>query len=292
MPLLGAHMSIAGGLHLAVERIRQVGGEALQIFAKNQRQWKGPDLDAEAIARFGRAWAEAGRVPVAVHDTYLVNLASPDETVRQRSIEAFADELERTARLSIPYLVAHPGSYVKGTLEEGLSRFIHNLDRAIDLSQTGNVIVLIENTAGQGTQLGSRFEEIAHILKTSRHGSRLGVCFDTCHGFAAGYDFRTREAYRATFAHFHRTIGLEKLRFFHLNDSKKDLGSRVDRHEHIGKGKIGLDGFRYLLNDPQFRNHPMVLETPKENDLEQDKENLQVLKALMSKRVRKLDVHI
>lgn len=281
MPLLGAHMSIAGGLHLAVERLRRVGGEVLQIFAKNQRQWKGPDLDVEAIARFQRAWMEAGRFPVAVHDTYLVNLASPDETVQQRSIEAFADELQRTARLSIPYLVAHPGAHVKGSLEAGLSRFIHNLDRAIDLSQTGEVMVLIENTAGQGTQLGSQFEEIAHVLQTSRYGSRLGVCFDTCHGFAAGYDLRTAATYRATFARFHQTIGLQNLRFFHLNDSRKDLGSRVDRHEHIGKGRIGLEGFRYLLNDPRFRNHPMVLETPKERGIEKDVENLQVLKGLL-----------
>ncbi len=282
MPLLGAHMSIAGGLHRAVDRIRQVGGESLQIFAKNQRQWKGPDLDEESVSRFRCAVAEAVRLVVAVHDTYLVNLASPDEAIRRRSIETFADELQRTARLGIPYLVAHPGSCVEGPPEEGLSRFVRSLDLALHHSQTADVQVLIENTAGQGTQLGSRFEEIAFILQTSRHGERLGVCFDTCHGFAAGYDLRSRQSYRSTFADFHRIIGLDKLRFFHLNDSKKNLGSRVDRHEHIGQGQIGLRGFRHLLNDPRFQHHPMVLETPKGKDLSEDVENLRVLRSLVS----------
>lgn len=283
MPFLGAHMSIAGGLHLAVQRIRSVGGEALQIFAKNQRQWHGPRLDAESVARFRYAVAQAGTLVVAVHDTYLVNLASPDESIRTKSIEAFADELRRTHLLGIPYLVAHPGAYVEGTLQDGLERFVRNLDSAIDLSRTPHVRVLIENTAGQGTQIGSRFEEIAHILSASRHSRRLGVCFDTCHGFAAGYDLRTPEAYRSTFADFQRVIGLQRLEFFHLNDSKRELGNRVDRHEHIGKGWIGLEGFRLLLNDPRFRNHPMVLETPKGRDLAEDIENLRTLRGLLGR---------
>jgi deoxyribonuclease-4 len=282
MPLLGAHMSIAGGLHLAVDRIRRVGGESLQIFARNQRQWKGPQLDEESVARFRSALADAGPLVVAVHDSYLVNMASPDETIQHRSFEAFTDELRRTERLGIPFLVTHPGSFVEGTLEDGLSRLVRNLDRAIGLSQTGSVRVLIENTAGQGTQIGSRFEEIAFILKTSCHGDRLGVCFDTCHAFAAGYDLRTRKTCRSTVADFHRTVGLDRLEFFHLNDSKKGLGSRVDRHEHIGKGRIGLDGFSYLLNDPRFENHPMVLETPKGKDLAEDVENLRVLRGLLA----------
>lgn len=282
MPLLGAHMSIAGGLHLAVDRIRKVGGESLQIFAKNQRQWRGPELDEASVSRFRSALTDAGRLVVAVHDTYLVNLASPEEAIRIQSIETFAEELRRTARLGIPHLVTHPGSFVQGTREEGLTRFVRSLDQAIALSQTVDVQVLIENTAGQGTQIGARFEEIAFILQTSRHGERLGVCFDTCHGFAAGYDLRSRKCYRATFADFHRIIGLDRLKFFHLNDSKKDLGSHVDRHEHIGKGRIGLAGFRNLLNDPRFRNHPMVLETPKGKDLSEDVENLRVLRGLLA----------
>lgn len=281
MPLLGAHMSIAGGLHLAVERILRVGGESLQIFAKNQRQWRAADLDDESAARFRSAVANADRLVVAVHDTYLVNLASPDETIQRKSVEAFADELQRTSRLGIPYLVAHPGAYVEGTLEDGLDRFVRNLDLAIHISQTADVRILIENTAGQGTQIGCRFDEIAHILGASCHGHRLGVCFDTCHGFGAGYDIRTKKVYRSTFADFHRIIGLQRLEFFHLNDSKRELGSRVDRHEHIGRGGIGLEGFRLLLNDPRFRDHPMVLETPKGKDLAEDIENLRVLRGLL-----------
>jgi deoxyribonuclease IV len=282
MPLLGAHMSIAGGLHLAVDRLIQVGGQALQIFAKNQRQWKGPELDDETIGRFRHACAEAGHPVVAVHDTYLVNLASPDDTVLNRSIQTFADELDRTERLGIPYLVAHPGSYVLGTLQDGLSRFIQHLDQAIQFSHAPSVRVLIENTAGQGTQLGSRFEEIAFVLHSSKYANRLGVCFDTCHAFAAGYDLRTRTSFRSVFAEFDRIIGLPNLYFFHLNDSKRELGSRVDRHEHIGRGKIGLNGFKWLLNDPGFRHHPMVLETPKEKNLLMDRENLRILKSLVS----------
>ncbi len=281
MPLLGAHMSIAGGLHRAVERLLQVGGESLQIFAKNQRQWKGADLDEATIARFREALADAGPIPVAVHDTYLVNLASPDEALGKRSIEVFADELWRAERLGARYLVTHPGSTVRGVPEEGLARFILGLDRAIQLSRTAEVEVLLENTAGQGTQIGSRFEEIAHILQASSHGHRLGVCLDTCHAFAAGYDLGSPAACGATFADFHRVVGLHRLKLFHLNDSKRALGSRVDRHEHIGRGHIGLDGFRWLLNDPRFRDHPMVLETPKGPDLAEDIENLRVLRGLV-----------
>lgn len=275
-------MSIAGGLHLAVERIRKVCGESLQIFAKNQRQWHGTDLDEESAARFRSAVANADRLVVAVHDTYLVNLASPDETIQRKSVETFADELQRTSRLGIPYLVTHPGAYVEGNVQDGLDRFVRNLDSAIRLSRTADVRILIENTAGQGTQIGSRFDEIAHILGASSHGHRLGVCFDTCHGFAAGYDIRRKKAYRSTFADFHRIIGLHRLEFFHLNDSKKDLGARVDRHEHIGLGRIGLEGFRLLLNDARFRDHPMVLETPKGRNLAEDIQNLRVLRGLLA----------
>jgi len=283
MPLLGAHMSIAGGLHRAVERIRKVGGEALQIFSKNQRQWQGTPLDDETVARFRNALAQGGPLVAAVHDNYLVNLASPHEVIQRKSTEAFADELRRTERLGVPYLVTHPGAYVHGTLEDGLDRFVRNLDSAILLSQTTVVRILIENTAGQGTQIGWRFEEIAHILDASHHGHRLGVCFDTCHAFASGYDIRTRKAYLSTFADFHRIIGLQRLEFCHLNDSKRELGNRVDRHEHIGKGRIGLEGFRLLLNDGRFRHLPMVLETPKGKDLTEDMENLKTLRRLLGR---------
>ena len=287
MPLLGAHMSIAGGVHLAFARLSQVGGEALQVFLRNERRWQTPPLTQEAVARFRQAHEESGRMPLAAHDSYLINLAAPDPLLQERSMAAFADELERAEALGIPFLVTHPGSHLGQGVEAGLERFVQGMDRAIALSRTSSLVVLIETTAGQGTNLGSSFEEIAFILGRSRHGDRLGVCLDTCHCFAAGYDLSTPRAYEETVRGFDRIIGLRRLTFFHLNDSKGGLGSRLDRHEHIGKGKIGLAGFQLVLNDVRFRGHPMVLETPKGKDLKEDKKNLKVLRSLMSSEVGK-----
>ncbi|MEJ2235210.1 MAG: deoxyribonuclease IV [Syntrophobacterales bacterium] len=280
MPLLGAHMSIAGGLHLAFTRIRKVKGESLQIFLSNQRQWKTLPLTAEMIEDFRQQWKKTNSMPVAAHDSYLINLAAPDPTILDKSVIAFADELQRAAILGIPFLITHPGSHRGVGVEAGLARFVENMDRAIARSKTSTVSVLIENTAGQGTNLGSTFEEISFVLRESQHGDRLGACFDTSHAFAAGYDLRTRATYEETFSQFERIIGLQRLKFFHINDSKRPLGSRVDRHQHIGKGEIGLAGFRLLLNDPRFRHHPMVLETPKGKELKEDKANLRVLRSL------------
>jgi len=285
MPLLGAHMSIAGGLHLAFPRIRQVRGQALQIFLRNERRWETPPLTPDAVASFRRSHEQSGNLPVAAHDSYLINLAAPDPAVRDRSIDAFAEELRRGEMLGIPFLITHPGSHVGQGVEVGLERFVEGMDRAITASSTFSIAVLVETTAGQGTNLGSTFEEIAFILGRSRHGQRLGVCLDTCHCFAAGYDLRTRGAYEETMRRFREVIGLERLQYFHLNDSKGDLGSRLDRHEHIGKGKIGLAGFELLLKDARFRDHPMVLETPKGKDLKEDKKNLRVLRSLMSSEI-------
>lgn len=286
MPLLGAHMSIAGGLHLAFDRIGEVGGEALQIFLRNERRWQTPSLSPEALATFRRAHEESGNLPVAAHDSYLINLAAPDPVVRDRSIAAFAEELERGEVLGIPFLITHPGSHLGQGVEAGLERFVRGMDRAITASLTSSIVVLIETTAGQGTNLGSNFEEIAFILGRSRYGHRLGVCLDTCHCFAGGYDLRTYETYEETMRRFHEIIGLERLKYFHVNDSKGDLGSRLDRHEHIGRGKMGLAGFQFLLNDARFREHPMVLETPKGKDLKEDKENLKVLRRLIESEAR------
>ena len=283
MPLLGAHMSIAGGLRLAFTRIRRVKGEALQIFLSNQRQWKTPPLTSEMIEDFRLEWEKNQPIVVAAHDSYLINLAAPDQTTVERSVNAFADELVRAAALEIPFLITHPGSHLGQGVKSGLERFVHHLDSAITLSGTSTVSVLIETTAGQGTNLGAQFEEIAFILSESRHRDRLGVCFDTSHAFAAGYDLRTPETYEETLSLFDRIIGLQRLKFFHLNDSKRPLASRVDRHEHIGRGEIGLQGFRLLLNDPRFQNHPMVLETPKGKDLKEDKKNLRVLRSLIAR---------
>jgi deoxyribonuclease IV len=281
MPFLGAHMSIAGGHALAFARLAQVGGQALQIFVKNQRQWQAPALPAAEIEQFRRRWRECGEPPMAAHDSYLINLAASRPEIAERSVLALADELERTSLLGISYLIMHPGSHGGTGLEAGLARFTANLDRALALAPLAKqVTILIETTAGQGADLGSRFEEIAAMITASRYPERLGVCVDTCHIFAAGYDIRTPEVYAETFARFDQTIGLERLKFFHLNDARKDLGSRVDRHEHIGRGKIGLGGFRLLLNDPRFAGLPMVLETPKSKDLHEDAANLTILRGL------------
>lgn len=282
MPLLGAHMSIEGGLHRAFERIRLVKGESLQIFSKNQRQWSAPSLSDSEIQQFKEAWQQWGKGPVAVHDSYLINLANPDTKKSNRAVGAFAEEISRAGLLSIPYLIMHPGSHVGAGVENGLKHLTVNLDRAFEKAEdTTSVMVLLETTAGQGTGLGSSFEELAHVISNSKYRDRLGVCFDTCHTFAAGYDISTKNGYKKTFSDFDAIIGLARLKFFHLNDSKKELGSRVDRHAHIGKGEIGLAGFRLLMNDPRFTKHPMVLETPKGKDLKEDMENLKLLRSLI-----------
>ena len=284
MPLLGAHMSIAGGLHLAFARIHEVQGESLQIFLSNQRQWQTVPLTSQMVEDFRQQWKENDYMPVAAHDSYLINLAAPDPTTLEKSVAAFADELQRAAALGIPFLITHPGSHRGEGVEAGLERFVENMDRAITRSKTSTVMVLIENTAGQGTNLGSTFEEISFIISESQYADGLGVCFDTSHAFAAGYDIRTRVTYEDTLSTFDQIISLERLKFFHINDSKRPLDSRVDRHEHIGEGEIGLAAFRLLLNDSRFRQHPMVLETPKGKELKEDKRNLKVLRSLITKK--------
>jgi deoxyribonuclease IV len=282
MPLLGAHMSIAGGLHNAFGRLREVNGQALQVFLKNQRQWRHPPLSEQDIRLFREEREGFGQIPpVAAHDTYLINLAAPDPSIAEKSVTAFAAELEACARLGIEYLVLHPGSHRGAGPATGIARFAENLDRACAMARAHSVTVLIETTAGQGGSLGSSFEEIAEIMMKSGNGQPLGVCFDTCHAFAAGYDIRDERSYERTIARFDRTIGLRFLKFFHINDSKGGFSSHVDRHEHIGRGKIGPEGFRLLLNDPRFQSHPMVLETPKGKDLQEDRENLATLRSLL-----------
>ena len=281
MPIFGAHMSIAGGLHLAFERIRRIGGEAMQIFVKNQRQWLFRSLSRKDAETFRTAWEESGWIPVAAHASYLINLASPDRATRERSVAGFADELGRCRTLGIRYLVLHPGAHGGSGLDSGIRTFVESMDRAIETADAPGVMVLIETMAGQGTGLGAGFGEIARILKGSRFGDRAGVCFDTSHVFAAGHDISTPEGYQRVMDDFDRTLGLGAIRWFHLNDSKAALGSRVDRHEHIGRGNIGLEGFRLLVNDPRFQDVPMVLETPKEKDMKEDMENLKCLRSLV-----------
>lgn len=282
MPYLGAHESVGKGLHFAFDRIAQVGGESLQIFTRNQRQWNPKQLTGPEIVKFKKARQEYGDMIVASHASYLINLASGKEELRQKSISSFTGELQRCHDLGIPYIVIHPGTHGGDGIEAGLSRVVETLDKAVERAGSSSMI-LLETTAGQGTSLGSRFEELAWIRDNSRFPEKLGFCLDTCHIFAAGYDIRSKSAYKQTFDDFDRLIGIQHLQFFHLNDSKKELGSRVDRHEHIGQGYIGLQGFRNLLNDARFSEHPMTLETPKGEDLIEDVENLATLKGLLEK---------
>ena len=291
MPFLGAHMSVSGGLHKSVERIASIGGQALQVFTRNQRQWKAApvtDEEAEAFRRAVQTWGFGHNI--ASHDSYLINLASPQADIADKSRAAFAGELARCGRLGIPMLVLHPGAHVGSGVAEGLARFTENLDIAMEEANSlhdgaQGVTVLLENTAGQGTCLGSRFEELGEALAGSRHAGRLGICLDTCHAHAAGFDLRTDEGYAACMAAIDGLVGLERLRLFHVNDAKTGQGSHVDRHEHIGQGDLGLDSFRRLLNDTRFANLPMVIETPKGHGdgLEQDRMNLETLRGLLRK---------
>ncbi|GAB4202052.1 MAG: deoxyribonuclease IV [Roseiflexaceae bacterium] len=276
----GAHMSISGGLHRAFEQGERAGCDTIQIFSKNQQQWRAKPLTEQEIALFKAEQARTGFGPLVVHDSYLINLASPKDDLWQKSIAAFSEELERCAALGIPYLVTHPGAHTGSGEETGLRREAEALNRLFEAGVGGDVTVLLEITAGQGTVLGHRFEHLALLFELVEQRQRLGVCVDTCHLLAAGYEFRTPEAYATTFAEFDRLIGLEQIKVFHVNDSQKDLGSRVDRHTHIGDGCIGLEGFRLLVNDARFADRPMILETPKGDDLAEDIANLAKLRGL------------
>ncbi len=281
-------MSIAGGMPRAVERARSVGATALQVFVKSSNQWAARPFDEGEVEAFRRAAREAGiDRHVIAHASYLINLATPDDSLWERSVEALAVEVERSAALAIPSLVLHPGSPREAGVEFGLSRVAKALDRVLlrdgrAARRREGVTVLLEVTAGQGATLGRTFEELGAIIARARSAERIGVCFDTCHALAAGYEFRTESGYRSTFAALDRAVGLGRLRAIHLNDSKADLGSRKDRHEHIGKGTVGLEAFGRILNDRRFSSIPMVLETPKdETTLAEDRENLAVLRGLV-----------
>ncbi|MDH3627627.1 MAG: deoxyribonuclease IV [Acidobacteriota bacterium] len=284
---LGSHMSIAGGIPLALERADRVDSTALQVFVKSARQWTPKPLPEDDIKAFRQGLEARGLGPyVIAHATYLINLASPDEAMRKRSIDALAQEIERCELLGIPGLVLHPGSHMKDGEEVGLERVARSLDAIFAPKRRvrkGAVRVLLENTAGQGTNLGHRFEHLQRILELAKSRERLAVCFDTCHALAAGYDVATPSGYKATMKEVESTFGTENIRAFHLNDSKHELGSRRDRHEHIGDGHVGIEGFRALLNDRRFHDVPMVLETAKDEDLEDDRRNLARLRALLPK---------
>lgn len=262
MKRIGAHVSTSGGVDNAPHNARAIGAKAFALFTKNQRQWKAKPYSEETIAAFKANLEEVGIAPehVLPHDSYLINLGHPDPEARQKSLDAFLDEMRRCEQLGLKLLNFHPGSHLqKISEEECLTIIADSLNRVLD--QTSDVVAVIENTAGQGSNLGYRFEHLAAIIDQVEDKSRVAVCLDTCHTFTAGYDLRTPEACEATFKAFDDIVGFNYLRGMHLNDSKPDLGSRVDRHESIGKGKIGLEAFRYIMNDPRFDEIPMVLET-------------------------------
>jgi len=280
MMRLGAHESIAGGLYKAFDRAQSVDCDAVQIFVKSNRSWAVKPLTEEDIARFKAKAEETGIWPVVGHASYLLNLATPDEALWTRSRDTLIVELERCEALDVPYLVLHPGSHVGTGEEAGLGRVAQALGKVHTATPGFRARILLETTAGQGTNLGYRFQHLAWLVEHTSEGERLGVCLDTCHVFAAGYELCTPEGYAATMEAFDRVIGLEWLEAIHLNDSKGDLGSRKDRHEHIGKGRIGLEGFRHILNDPRLAGLPGLLETPKSDDLHEDRENLALLRSL------------
>ena len=263
MPRLGAHTSIAGGLPRAVDRAQALRCEALQIFTKSAGQWRARPLPAEEIALFRRRIRETGIRPVVAHTSYLINLAAADPVLREHSYAALAEELDRAEALGLDGLVMHPGAYTSGSEQQGLELIAEGLTGLLRARPRGRTRVLLEHTAGQGTALGHRFEHLAWLLERVRPPARVGVCLDTCHLLAAGYDICTPDGYEETFRRFDDLVGLDRIELFHLNDSRRSCGSRVDRHEHIGRGCLGLPPFRMLLNDRRFAELPMLLETPK-----------------------------
>lgn len=285
-PILGAHASIAGGIHKAVQRAKEDTCQCVQFFSKNNNQWAAKPLRAEDVARFQEALRACDVSHPLVHDSYLINLASPENELWRRSIDAFVEELHRAESLGVPYVVTHPGCYTTQSLRHGLRRVVRALDAVSRQASDWKVRVLLETTAGQGTSLGACFEHLAFLLGEAKRGERLDVCFDTCHVFAAGYPLGTRTEYDATMGQFDAVVGLGRIKAFHLNDSKRPLGSRVDRHEHIGRGQMGLEPFRHLMNDLRFRNIPMYLETPKGEEAGEslDAFNLRTLRGLIKRR--------
>lgn len=263
MPRLGAHLSIAGGLPRAVDRAVASRCEALQIFTKSAGQWRARVLPPDEIAQFRARVEHTGIHPVVAHNSYLINLAAADPALRAQSLAALGEELDRAEALGLLGLVMHPGSYTSGTERDGLDLIGDGLGAVLRARPRAKTMILLEHTAGQGTNLGHRFEHLAAILARLNGSPRVGVCLDSCHLIAAGYDICSDDGYRATFEAFDRLVGIDRIRAFHLNDSKKPCGSRVDRHEHIGRGCLGLEPFRRLLNDPRFAALPMLLETPK-----------------------------
>lgn len=281
--LLGAHLSIAGGLSKAVHQARALACTALQVFTKNANTWRERVLSVVDITDFKAAVKKTGIVHTAAHTSYLINLASPDSGKRSKSIRALKEEIRRASQLGIPYVVMHPGAHMgRGTMA-GIQSLTDGINQVFEAIPENTVRLLLETTAGQGTCLGHRFEQIAEMLQAVACQDRIGVCIDTAHIYAAGYDIRNQTSFNNTIAEFEAVIGLHHLHMIHLNDSKKGLGSRVDRHEHIGKGTIGIECFKMMMNDPRFKFVLKIIETPKKGSGDNcDKQNLKRLLSLIT----------
>jgi deoxyribonuclease IV len=278
--LLGAHVSIAGGVFNAPERGAKLGCNCIQIFTQNSNQWRGKAVSKDDAALFQANMAEAGIAEVVSHDIYLINLASAPGDIQDKSITGFKEEMERCARLGIKKIIMHPGSHNNDGEQTGIRRICECFDILIGAVPEYTGKILLENTAGQGSNLGYKFEQLKAIIDGTSFPDRFGVCFDTCHAFASGYEIRDSDGYQRTFDEFDRILGISRLLAFHLNDSKKGLGSKVDRHENIGNGTLGLEPFRMLLNDQRFSQVPKFIETP---DREMDEKNLEVLRGLVQR---------
>jgi deoxyribonuclease-4 len=288
---LGAHISTAGGAFNAFDRAIEATCDSMLIFTKSNRQWAAKPLTDDDISRYRAAQERCADIyPIAVHASYLINVASPNPELWEKSYQALKDEVERAAAFGAPFLTFHPGSYMDAGEEAGLDGIARAVRRLLDetADTCAGTAVCLENMSGQGTNLGGRFEHLAYVLDAVGRDDRLGVCFDTCHAFSAGYDIRTPESYAATMAEFDRVVGLDQIRCFHFNDSKHALGSGKDRHEHIGRGEIGAAGFANFINDPRWADHGAHLETPPTEDgddgttIDMNVENLKLLRSLMA----------
>jgi deoxyribonuclease-4 len=281
-PLLGSHMSISGGMHRAFERASASGCRTMQVFTKNNNRWEGKPYTPEGIALYRQAASRSAVAPVLAHAAYLINLCAADDDVLAKSRAALRDELGRCEALGILGLIIHPGSHVGAGESEGIRRIAESLNLAHAQTPGFRTLTILETTAGQGSALGYRFEQLGGIIERVDERERMAVCVDTCHVFAAGYDISTERGWEETINAFDGVIGLPRLAALHVNDSRRELGSRVDRHDHIGKGMIGLTGFRLLMNDPRLERVPKILETEKSDDMHEDIENMNVLRSLIN----------
>jgi len=281
--IFGAHESIAGGVYKAIERGKEATCDTIQIFNKNNNSWKAAELKPDDVEKYFKLIDELGVTVATSHTSYLINIASPDKALYEKSINSLAEEMDRCNTLKIPTLVLHPGSHVGTGEAEGIKRVGKAINKLFKILNNNECTLLLESTAGQGSHLGYTFEQLAEMIDLVDNQDHIGVCMDTCHIFSAGYPLTDPKDYKKTMKSFNDTVGLDKLNIIHMNDSKKPFGEKKDRHEHIGKGEIGIEAFRNFVNDRRLEKVPMILETPKGDDLKDDIENLKILRGLVKK---------